>query len=549
MADYLKIEAATIYDPVNQIDGLVADLWINNDRFCAAPNAPEQHNVRTIRAHGLVAMPGGVDMHCHIAGSKVNSARKLRVDDKSPETAPGEMERAFSGTGGSVPSTFTTAYRYAAMGYTTAFDAAVPAALAQQAHLELEDTPCIDKGFYVMVGNHAAILDAIQHNDPRRLQRVLGMLLTQTQGFAPKIVNPGGVESWKRLGTDIRSLDESVAGFRTTPRAILQNLASASAALHLPHRLHIHTSHLGLPGNWKITLESMRALQGQTAHFTHIQFHSYAGNDADESSFGSQVQPLADYINQHPELSVDVGQVMFGNTTSMTGDSPVGYFLSQMYKERWISSDTELEAGCGVVPIQYRNKSLIHAWQWAIGLEWYLLVDDPWRVVMSTDHPNGGSFQAYPQIIRLLMDRSYRDEMVSQLPAVVQEHSLLRELKREYSLYEIAIITRGGPARLLNLKHKGHLGIGADADLTLYLPDDNYQTMFSIPRYVIKAGEVVIDDCEIVAIPQGKTHSAQIDSAFQWDPETADLIRQQYSVQPEHLQVQTTDTIQQVVGN
>ncbi len=67
-----------------------------------------------------------------------------------------------------------------------------------------------------------------------------------------------------------------------------------------------------------------------------------------------------------------------------------------------------MEAGCGIAPIKYRNKSLVHALQWAIGLEWYLLVDDPWRVVMSTDHPNGGSFLAYPQIIRLLMDRTYR---------------------------------------------------------------------------------------------------------------------------------------------
>ena len=87
---------------------------------------------------------------------------------------------------------------------------------------------------------------------------------------------------------------------------------------------------------------------------------------------------------------------MFGETTSMTGDGPLGYYLSKVYKSKWFSSDTELEAGCGIAPIEYKNTSLIHAWQWAIGLEWYLLVKDPWRVVMSTDHPNGGSFLAYP---------------------------------------------------------------------------------------------------------------------------------------------------------
>ena len=82
-----------------------------------------------------------------------------------------------------------------------------------------------------------------------------------------------------------------------------------------------------------------------------------------------------------------------------------------------------MEAGCGITPIKYKNKSLVHALQWAIGLEWYLLVEDPWRVVMSTDHPNGGSFLAYPQIIRLLMDRTYRQDMLKTCHPQVRERS------------------------------------------------------------------------------------------------------------------------------
>ena len=163
----------------------------------------------------------------------------------------------------------------------------------------------------------------------------------------------------------------------------------------------------------------------------------------------------------------------------MTADGPVGYYLSRLYKAKWFSSDIEQEAGCGIVPIEYKNTSLVHAWQWAIGLEWYLLVNDPWRIAMSTDHPNGGSFLAYPQIIRLLMDRTYRREMLKTLPAAVRERTMLRDLDREYSLSEIAIITRAGPARMLGLRNKGHLGVGADADVTIYTPDANAETMFA----------------------------------------------------------------------
>src|SRR4029077_13680116 len=124
---------------------------------------------------------------------------------------------------------------------------------------------------------------------------------------------------------------------------------------------------------------------------------------------------------------------------------------------KWFSADTEMEAGCGIVPITYKDKSRVHALQWAIGLEWYLLVEDPWRVAMSTDHPNGGSFLAYPEIIALLMDRTRREEVLQRVPLQVRENSVLGELSREYTLNEIAIITRAAPARMLGLAHKGHL--------------------------------------------------------------------------------------------
>ncbi len=41
--------------------------------------------------------------------------------------------------------------------------------------------------------------------------------------------------------------------------------------------------------------------------------------------------------------------------------------------------------------------------------------DDPWQVVLTTDHPNGGPFTSYPHLIRLLMDRSFRDEQLAKL--------------------------------------------------------------------------------------------------------------------------------------
>jgi len=221
---------------------------------------------------------------------------------------------------------------------------------------------------------------------------------------------------------------------------------------------------------------------------------------------------------------------MFGHTTSMTGDGPLGYYLSNIYKSKWFSSDTEMEAGCGIAPIEYKNKSLIHSLQWAIGLEWYLLVEDPWRVAMSTDHPNGGSFMAYPQIVRLLMDRTWRNDVLKTVNPLVRERSSLANLDREYSLYEICIITRSGPARILGLKNKGHLGPGADADITIYTPDENKEKMFELPRYVIKAGELIVELGEIRDPVRGKTLHVSPDYDHGVETDIAEWFEKYYSI-------------------
>jgi formylmethanofuran dehydrogenase subunit A len=374
-------------------------------------------------------------------------------------------------------------------------------------------------------------MDRIAARDGTGLRNYLAWLLGAAKGYGVKLVNPGGVELWKQNAPgNVEHLDSLIPPYQVTPRAIIRQLAAAADDLRLPHAVHIHANHLGLPGNWRTTLESMRALEGHRGHMTHIQFHSYGGGGGDEATFCSRTAPLAEFVNQNPNLSVDVGQVLFGETISMTADSPLGHYLSRVYRTPWFCAHTELESGCGIAPIRYRNQSLIHAWQWAIGLEWYLLVQDPWRVAMSTDHPNGGSFLAYPQIIRLLMDRSYRDAVLQTVHRTVRERSLLSQLDREYSLGEIAIITRAGPARILGLSHKGHLGPGADADVTIYAPHENRERMFQIPKYVIKSGCLLVDNFELQQAPFGKTLFVHPAFDREFEPRIAEWFNENYSI-------------------
>ena len=503
----LRIAGGTVYDPANGVDGAVRDVCIEGDHVVAdlPPGTPR------LDARGMVVMPGGVDIHAHVAGSSVNHARRLLPEEHAADPVPAprleDGAPARSGTGGTLPSTFATGYRYAGLGYTTVMEAAVAPLAARHAHAELDDTPIIDAGFYVLLGNDDYLLDQLARGEGARARDYAAWLVGAARAYAIKIVNPGGIALWKGSGEvgrrNVTGLDESLGSSTVTPRKILEALAGAANALALPHPVHIHCNNLGQPGNAATTLESMKALGGQRAHFTHLQFHSYGGERG--KGWQSAGREVIEYVNAHPETSVDVGQVMFGPATTVTADGPVEHLLYTSTGRKWVNVDIELESGCGIVPYAYKERAAVAALQWAVGLELFLLAKDPWRVVLSTDHPNGGTFLSYPELIRLLMDRAYRDERLKGVNhKLLAESALLDGLAREYTLGEIAIVTRAGPARLLGLTSKGHLGPGADADVTIYANDADRARMFATPRYVLKAGTLVVEEGQLRRAPAGR---------------------------------------------
>ncbi|MSR14656.1 MAG: formylmethanofuran dehydrogenase subunit A [Gammaproteobacteria bacterium] len=502
-AKITELRGARIYDPTHGIDGEVRSVFVSGDGIVASPRDPGTIK-ELLDLSGCVMMAGGIDIHTHIGGGKVNIGRMLLPEDHLAERSTrGEYPRL--GSGRYSPSTLLAGYRYAEMGYTACFEPAMLPANARQAHMEMADTPIVDKGAYALLGNDDFLLRQLAGGaDPKLIQDYIAWTLHASQALAIKVVNPGGINAFK-FNQRRLDLDERNAAYGITPRQILLALAEGIHALGLPHPLHIHGCNLGVAGNVNTTLATIEALAGLPAHLTHVQFHSY-GTEGDRK-FSSGAQRIAEAVNANANISIDIGQIMFGQTVTESGDSMRQYAGSAFaYPKKSVIMDIECDAGCGVVPFKYKDSSFVNALQWAIGLELFLSVTDPWRVFLTTDHPNGAPFTSYPHLIRLLMDRSFRRDMLATILPEAAAASVLGSLEREYSLYEIAIITRAAPARSLGLSTLGHLGIGARGDITVYTDHPDRERMFKAPRLVYKAGEQIIREGKIVATPRGATH-------------------------------------------
>jgi formylmethanofuran dehydrogenase subunit A len=500
-----RLKGGTLYDPANGVNGERRDLFMRDGRLVAdEPGASVDHD---FDATGMIVMAGGIDLHSHIGGGKTNLARLLLPEDHRGSGAGDENGRYLKlpSCGVCTPGTLATGYRYAEMGYTAAFEPAMMPSNARHTHLEMGDTPIIDHGAYVMLGNDELFLQLLAQRDSfERLRDYVGWTMHASKALGVKVVNPGGISAFKFNQRSL-NVDEQHVHYGITPREVLRTLSRALTELRVPHPLHVHASNLGVPGNIDSTIATMDAADGLPIHLTHIQFHSYGVEGPRKFSSGARV--IAEAVNARPNVSIDVGQIIFGQTVTASGDTMMQFKNAPLAQpKKWIAGDIECDAGCGIVPFRYREQSYVNALQWIIGLEIFLLIDDPWRVSMTTDHPNGGPFTSYPHLIRLLMDKGFRDEQLAKLNPEAQVASALPELQREFSLYDIAIITRAGPARLLGLKDRGHLGVGAAADIAVYRDEADRERMFTLPAYVFKDGQLVARDGTLVATPTGGIH-------------------------------------------
>ena len=496
----IRLQGARVYDPANAVNGEVRDVWFHDGHICAAPAKMQAADV-SYDLSGKVLMAGAVDIHSHIAGGNVNNARVLMPEQHLAERA----RYARLPFAGAKWSAFDTGYRYAEMGFTTVVEPAVLPINAAQAHAELADIPIIDKAGLAILGNDDFLLRMLRDGaEQATINDYVAWTLHATQCLGIKVINAGGATSFKFNQRHL-SLDEQVPMYGMSSRDILKAVQTAVVQLGIPHPVHVHCNNLGTPGNVQTALDTITAAEGLPMHLAHVQFYGYG--DEGERGFSSGARALAEAVNANPNITVDVGQVLFGQTVTISGDVLRQFDARGIASpNKWVVWEGE-EGGGGIVPFKYRAKNFVNALQWAIGLELFLLTDDPWRVFFTTDHPNGAPFTAYPELFRLLMDREHRNRWLSDINAEAADICLLRHLDREYDLNEIAIMTRAAPARLLGLPDRGHLGAGAVADVAVYDPQDDKARMFARAHLVFKDGVKVVEHGRVVQSTRGRTHA------------------------------------------
>jgi formylmethanofuran dehydrogenase subunit A len=524
-----RIAGGRVIDPASGRDE-VGDVWIRDDRIAGPPPAATQPD-EVYDAAGKIVMAGAIDIHSHIAGANVNTARLLLPEwHRAAAARPADTPLSSAGW-----STFETGRRYAAMGFTMVVEPAVSPHYALHAHLELADAPIIDKATLSILGNDDFLLRLLRDKESADAVRdYVAWTLETTRAIGIKVVNAGGAAAFKANARAF-SLDDVVPDYGVSSRAIVQALQRAVHELRVPHPLHVHCNNLGLAGNAETALATIAAAEDLPLHLAHLQFYGYGTEGA--RGFSSAAARVAEAVNRAKNITVDVGQVMFGPTVTISSDVLRQFNArGQAHPNKWLIFDGDAN-GWGIVPYEYRADSFYNAVQWAVGLELFLLLEDPHRVFFTTDHPNGAPFTSYPDIFALLMSRDLRAEWIARLPPAAIELTTLASIRREYSLSEIAAMTRAAPARLFGLAERGHLGAGAVADVAVYDDQADRAKMFRAAGLVFKDGQLVVRDGNVVNERWGRALTVRPGHDHAIDRRLKDYYAERYGLAHDFMKV------------
>ena len=273
----LLIRNAYVIDPLGGIHGEITDISIRDGRIVDKVSG----KCDIIDAAGNLTLPGGIDSHTHVCGTKVNFGRYMSPEDMRAGRTP-RRGAMYPTSGYTVPTTYGNSYRYSRMGYTTLLEGAMAPLEARHTHEEFAATPMQDMLANTLFDGNWSLFEAVADKDPKQAAAVIGWTLKAVKGFGIKLTNPGGTEAWG-FGDDISGLDETIPNWDVTPKEIIDTTIHACEFLYLPHSVHLHCNNLGMPGNYRTTLATMDIPSDlnplrQTLYLTHVQFHSYGGS-------------------------------------------------------------------------------------------------------------------------------------------------------------------------------------------------------------------------------------------------------------------------------
>ncbi len=495
----LLIKNGLIFDPINNIDGEIKDLQIEDGIF--VDRFSNEKDIQEIDAKDNTVIPGALDIHAHVASQQTNWVRLLGSKNSN-------FNEYWQGL-----TLKKIARDYISNGYTFIIEANTYPSLAKQTIFNFRELPVLDKGMLLNISNIWPLELEFKSGKIEDMSVFISDLLNMTKSYGLKVYNPFEAETWnfKKLRDDI---NKSGRLYYFSALDVYENLTKANELLGLPHSIHAHIEGYETEQgkeNLFCILEKIKSLninskaeRSQVFHLAHASAYNIDGNNSE----------LLKILNNSNKIDLDLGFLCFNVINPLITSDRRQIEAIQVENEtkgifKLIRSAIETEGDSFSSLRVFDKKNELHNILWANALDLALNIKNKWQVQITLNYPIYGDINNIPEIASWLLSEKAREEYKKEL------WQGLPQTKGSLTFNELIIMSRSSPARSLGLKNiKGNLGNGADGDLNILdinLNDVDTNNDYDLIKkslknikYVIKAGEIIKNHDKVKLDSHGK---------------------------------------------
>lgn len=502
MGAKLLIKNGIVYDPINQIEGEVKDILIEDGKIVT--KFSNDNDIQEIDSSGKMVIPAALDIHAHIASQQLNWARLIGGGD----------ERFFQSWKGLTLEHI--AKSYIANGFTFVLEANVYPCLSKHTIFDLKRIPVLDTAFLLNLSNFWPLELEFQRGLVEDGAAFISYLLKETKAFGVKVYDPFESENWNwKVLRD--NLTEKGRLYNFSPMDVYINLLKFVRDLELPHALHAHIegyeSQVGQNNlnEFLNNVDEAKIVSNGTEdvifHLAHASSYNVDGNNS----------KLIEYYNSHPNCDLDLGFIGFNDINPLvTSDRRlINNLTNNDDKYKVVRFATEFEGDFFATTRKFDKQNYNHCNMWGNGYDLALNVKNKWQIQFSLNYPNYADVFDIPQIASLLLSSNARSEYMKDMnPEFLKNHSIVSN-DQTLSFQDYIIITRASPAKSLGISHiKGCFTEGNDGDINILdlnpleiNPQKDYKKIrdkLSDIQYVIKAGKIIKHNDQVDLTEEGK---------------------------------------------
>ncbi len=503
-----------VYDPINNINGEVKDILIENGIIVEKFSSENQ--VKEINAQDKTIIPAGIDIHCHIATPQLNWVRLLGVNYEKFKSYWNNL------------TLNAIAQNYIKMGYTFVTEANVFPSLANQTVFNLKNLPVLDKAFLLNTSNLWMLDLEYQRHKTEDIAIFLSDLLKKTNAFGIKVYNPFENEDW-----NLKSLRKGISSqgrlYNFSPLDVYISLTKAVEHLNLPHSLHAHIEGYETDvakNNLAEITEKVKELPSRIVdseetltsrqQLLHIAHASTLNRDGDTTA-------QLNLINSDERFDLDLGFIGFDDINPIiTSDR---HLIQQEHRSNnllspLVTSAIESEGDFFASIRVFSKSNKTHCVYWANAIELAIKAKNKWQVQLSLNFPNYGNITNVAKIGSWLMSSEARNKYMEDMSDEFKSSTTLQNLENNLTFNDFVVISRASPAKSLGIgKIKGNLGPNADGDLNVLdinVNDIDFEKEYdkvvralSALEYVLKSGQVVKNKNHTDSSLSGKIYVSQ----------------------------------------